>query len=184
MRNDLATVLLALFVPWETLPSLFNDMSICGDDCNTNCDKSRHTGLQACSIVWSKIRASLPEHVQDFVRNVEILRKSKEDADVDMIERKAAASAMQIAFNPDGDDGDEILDEASDINGSVDDDTLRTSYYLIKRRWAKEDRSITAGFAALQQPWRDLPTISAESFTPIHIFDPTSGIRQDISSTT
>jgi hypothetical protein len=51
------------------------------------------------------------EHVQEFARNVEILRKSKEDVDVDTTERKAAASAMQVTFDPDLDDAEDILDE-------------------------------------------------------------------------
>jgi len=87
MQNDLAGILLALFMPWESLPSLFNNaMSICGDGCNANCDQSSHTGLQACAIVWARVKDTLPEHVQEFARNVELLRKSKDDVDVDMAE--------------------------------------------------------------------------------------------------
>jgi hypothetical protein len=52
MQNDLAGNLLALFVPWEILPSYFDDVKdICGDECKVSCDRSSHTGLQACSIV-------------------------------------------------------------------------------------------------------------------------------------
>lgn len=110
MQNDLAGILLALFVPWETLPSLFDDvMNICGDECIAGCDQSCHTGLQVCAIAWSKIRSTLPEHVQDLARNVEILRKSKDDVDVDMAERQVAASAMQDTFDPGLDDTEESL---------------------------------------------------------------------------
>src|SRR5467141_1086199 len=184
MQNDLAEILLALFVPWETLPSLFDDvMSICGDECNAVCDQSCHTGLQACSIVWSRIVNTLPERVQDLARNVEILRKSKDDVDVDMAERKAAASAMQDAFNPDPEDIENMVDETTEINGSVDDDTLRLSYHLVRQRWAKEDRVTATDITPLLQPWDEPPTLSVESFKPI-LVDSTSGIRQDVSANT
>jgi hypothetical protein len=43
MRNDLAGILLPLFVPWEILPSLFNDvMDMCDDECNAGCNRSTH----------------------------------------------------------------------------------------------------------------------------------------------
>jgi Helitron helicase-like domain at N-terminus len=52
IQNDLAQILLLLFVPWQILPLLFNDaIKICGDECKPNCDQSSHTGLQVCSIV-------------------------------------------------------------------------------------------------------------------------------------
>jgi hypothetical protein len=141
MQNDLAGILLALFVPWEILPSLFIDvLDICGDECKTDCDRSSHTGLQACWIVWARVKETLPEHVQEYARNVEILRKSREDVDIDMAERKAAASAMQVAFDPDLDDADDRVEDSELMNGSVDDDTLRISYHLIRRRWAEGDR--------------------------------------------
>jgi hypothetical protein len=41
MQNDLGVIILALFVPWEELPKLFNDfMGVCGDGCDANCDGS------------------------------------------------------------------------------------------------------------------------------------------------
>jgi hypothetical protein len=184
IQNDLAGILLALFVPWETLPPLFNDaMYICGDNCKTDCDRSSHTGLQACSIVWAKVKDTLPEHVQEYARNVEILRKSKDDVDVDMAERKASASAMQTAFDPNLDDADNMIEEPELMNGSVDDDTLRLSYHLVRRRWAKEDNITTAGIPHLQRHWNDPPPLSLESFTPM-IVDSTCGIRQDVSNDT
>jgi hypothetical protein len=184
MQNDLAAILLALFVPWENVPPLFNNvMSICDDGCNVNCDQSSHTGLQACAIVWARVKDTLPEHVQEFARNVELLRKSKNDVDVDMAERKAAASAMQVSFNPDLDAVDEVLDESAQENGTVDDDSLRLSYHLIRGRWIREDNIAAAGVRSLQQPWKEPPNLSVESFTPM-VVDSGSGIRQDISADT
>src|SRR5436309_10702404 len=184
MQNDLAGILLALFVPWNALPSLFNDvMSICGDGCKANCDQSSHTGLQVCSIVWTRVMDTLPEHVQEFARNIEILRKSKDDVDVDMAERTASASAMQIAFNPDLDETEDVLDDSVQINSAVDDNTLHLSYHLIRQCWLREDHVTAASISPLQQPWKGPSTLSIESFTPM-IIDSVSGIRQDVSAET
>ena len=57
---------------------------------------------------------------KEFARNVEILRKSKEDTNVDMAEPTAAASAMQAAFDPDLDDAYDMPDELMQMNGVVD----------------------------------------------------------------
>ena len=57
-----------------------------------------------------------------------------------MAERKAAVSAMQDAFNPDPEDIENTVDETTEVNGSVDDGTLRLSYHLLRQRWVKEDR--------------------------------------------
>src|SRR6266480_6100335 len=158
-------------------------MSICGDGCKANCDQSSHTGLQVCSIVWTRVMDTLPEHVQEFARNIEILQKSKDDVDVDMAEWTASASAMQIAFNPDLDDTEDVLDDSVQINGAVDDNTLRLSYYLIRQRWLREDHVTAASISPLQQPWKGPSTLSIESFTPM-IIDSASGIRQDVSAET
>jgi Helitron helicase-like domain at N-terminus/PIF1-like helicase len=189
MQNDLAAVLLALFVPWDTLPPLFDDIiNLCGDDCNANCDQSSHTGLQVCSIAWVKVRDALPEHIQDFARNVQLLRKSKDDADVDKVERMTLASAMKEAFNPDLDNAQDTLDEVADINGtgingSVADDTLRLSYNLIRRRWITEDRSTVSDIEALRLPWQELPSLTIENYTPVAI-DSVPGTRLDVTPDT
>ena len=183
MENDLAGILLALFVPWETLPLLFNDtIYVCGDDCKTDCDRSGHTGLQVCSLVWTKVKDNLPEYVQEYARNVEILRKSKDDVEVDTAERMAAASAMQHAFDPDLGD-DDLTEESEPINDSVDDDTLRLSYHLIRRRWAEADAIAAANIPHLQRPWSIPPSLSIDSFTPMTV-DSVPGVRQDVSAET
>ena len=90
---------------------------------------------------------------------------------------------MQVIFNPDLDDSDEALDESVLENGTVDDDTLRLSYHLIRERWIREDSTTAASVRPLQQPWKEPPNLSIESFTPI-LVGSTSGIRQDVSPDT
>jgi hypothetical protein len=92
---------------------------------------------------------------------------------------------MQDAFNPDPEDIENTVDETTEINGSVDDDTLRLSYHLVRQCWAKEDRPrVTAtDITPLLQPWDEPPTLSVESFKPI-LVDSTPGIRHDVSANT
>jgi hypothetical protein len=123
---------------------------LCGDERKTDCDRSSHTGLQVCWMGWARVKETLLGYVQEYTQNVEILRKSREDVDIDMAERKAAASAMQVAFDPNPDDPDDMAKEL--MNGSVNDITLRLSYHLIERRWAKGDRITAADIPHLQQP--------------------------------
>jgi hypothetical protein len=89
--------------------------------------------------------------VRDYARNVKLLRKLKEDAMVDLVERTATAAAMQEALASDVVDDDR--DDADDVNTddgapddfartnttSIDDGTLRLSYQLIRRRWRSEE---------------------------------------------
>lgn len=76
---------LALFIPWEDLPSLVDDvMDICDDGCNACCNGSTHTSLH---VLWYG-----REHVRDYARNVELLRKLKEDGAPDEYQGRHAPS--------------------------------------------------------------------------------------------
>ena len=84
MEEDLATILLALFVPWQVLPSRFGDVAAtCHDESPPDSGP-----LSLSAIVWHSIKESLPDHIQDFARNVELLRKSQEDTEVDWKEKR------------------------------------------------------------------------------------------------
>jgi hypothetical protein len=91
--------------------------------------------------------------VRDYVRNIKLLRKLKEDAMVDLVERTATTAAMQEALASDvdldvdvddDDDDDGAPDDFARTNTtSIDDDTLRLSYQLIRRRWRSEERRLS-----------------------------------------
>jgi hypothetical protein len=72
MQNDLALILLALLVPWDQLPPLF---------ARFDCSDQAYKGY--CAAIWNEIRLSLPPHIQVVAQNIELLRKSKADAQVD-----------------------------------------------------------------------------------------------------
>jgi Helitron helicase-like domain at N-terminus/PIF1-like helicase len=191
MRNDLAGVLLPLFVPWENLPALFHDvMDICDDGCSAGCDGTTHTGFQASAAAWSRVKDFLPEHVRNYARNVELLRKIKEDAKVDLAEQTATEKAMREAVDSDVDvDDDNVEADDGMLNASaktkmnIDDDTLRLSYEVIKRRWRNDDDTIAAKIPALQLPWAPTADLSMRTFTPV-VPHPTSGIRWNTSADT
>jgi hypothetical protein len=192
MQNDLAAILLALFVPWEILPRLFNNsLSVCGDECDAHCNQSSHTGLHACAFVWTRVEPTLPQHVRDFARNIGLLRKSKRDVEVDMMERNAvSAFAMQGSLHLDDDDMDiladvdpESVDDGARVDGSVDDTSLCIASHLVRTRWRDQDGVAAAGIPALHEPWKEFPNLSLDNFTPTAV-DTASGFRQDISTET
>jgi hypothetical protein len=78
IQNDLAEVLLGLFVPWTQLPAL------CGlhaDGCRTTRD--------AYAEIWRIVEPTLPPHNRNFPSNIKLLRKSKEDSQSDAALRRA-----------------------------------------------------------------------------------------------
>jgi hypothetical protein len=102
-------------------------------------------------MAWANIKDSLPEHVQDYARNVGLLRKLKEDAKVDLAERTATAAALRDALDSDDDNDDDYnddydvdtddgeLDDSVQTNTGIDDDTLRLSYQVVRKRWRRDD---------------------------------------------
>ena len=85
MQNDLALGLLALLVPWESLPPLFAGI---------DCIAGRY--VDRCAEVWELVRLSLPPHLQAVARNIELLRKCKADAQVDATLRREARQPAQF----------------------------------------------------------------------------------------
>jgi hypothetical protein len=167
---------------------------VCGDECCTNCDKSSHTGLQASAFIWAQVEPTLPQHVQEFARNVELLRKSKHDVEVDMTERNAtSAFAMQGSIHLDALDNDalddmgilgdvetESVDDGTCPDGSVDDASLCIASHLVRTRRRDQDSVAAAGIPALHQPSKEFPDLSLDNFTPT-VVDTPSGIRKDLT---
>ena len=130
--NDIAEILLGLFVPWQDLPPL----------------SLRHaTSLNPYTRVWTAVEPSLPPHRQEFAKNVELLRKSKEDCQLDAILRKEAdgidgdgsfdrdIDELDLA-DFDSDDEDETCFENPATNVNVE--TLIAAYHSVQRSWHQE----------------------------------------------
>src|SRR5579871_4958877 len=72
IKNDLAELLLGFFIPWEHLPTLFQQHASQYD-----------TKHDACSKIWAIVEPTLSPHNRNFAENMELLRKSREDGRVD-----------------------------------------------------------------------------------------------------
>lgn len=76
IQNDLAEVLLGLFVPWENLASAVRQMPTTAE--------AAHDNLHH---VWAAIEPTRPAHIRNFAQNIELLRKSKADCQADAMFR-------------------------------------------------------------------------------------------------
>ena len=72
IENDLAEVLLGLFIPWSQLPILFQQYA-----------PLHETKRDACAHIWNAVKSTLPQHNWAFAENIVLLRKSKRDCEVD-----------------------------------------------------------------------------------------------------
>lgn len=78
IENDLTEVLLALFVSWDQLLPLFQRHTA-----------RNETKRDACAHIWKIIEPTLSFHNRSFARNIELLRKSKEDSQIDAMLRRS-----------------------------------------------------------------------------------------------
>ena len=153
MRNELALILLGLLVPWNLLPTLFT-MFNCADQ----------TYEDHCAEIWNIIRSSLPHHLQDVAQNIELLRKSKADAQVDAALRQEARDSAfsqttheewlddyEDLDNDDGNNGDDDNDDESpeSTRDFIDLDTLHLAFSIIRDKWADSDSQDAADIPSL-----------------------------------
>jgi hypothetical protein len=119
-------VLLGLFVPWKDLAPLF----------------LRHaTHLNPSTHVWTAVEPTLPAHIRDFTKNVELLRKSKQDCQ----QLRSAVNQVADDFGRDVDELDQTVFESGDegepsitdhVNVNVE--TLIVAYHSIRNTWHQE----------------------------------------------
>jgi hypothetical protein len=135
MQNDLAEILLALLVPWQLLPPLFLRLQ-----CSLDSYKDH------CAGIWLQIKPTLPNHLQDVAQNIELLRKSKEDATIDAIlrhnARQSALSRLHDNSESEDDNGEEtdlLVGTEPSADGPIDMETLYQAVSILKRQWAHSD---------------------------------------------
>ncbi|KAJ5100152.1 hypothetical protein N7532_007153 [Penicillium argentinense] len=131
--NDLAEILLGLFIPWEDLGPL-----LC---------RSKEQGNNYPQI-WATVEPTLSPHNRDFARNIDLLRKSKEDCQADAkLRESAAASAaydsydhhMGVIQRTDSySDNEEGVDSVHLQDETFKPETLIAAYGSIARLWQKE----------------------------------------------
>ncbi|KAH9203041.1 hypothetical protein DL95DRAFT_399711, partial [Leptodontidium sp. 2 PMI_412] len=175
MQNDLAEVLLGLFVPWNQLETLFRQHAA-----------GYKTTRDACAKIWKIVERTLSPHNRNFASNIELLRKSKEDYRIDAALRRAM-NTFEDTFDHNLDDEiaanlDYDVEEPLDtLNENFSTETLIAAYYSIAMSWRKE--SLVAGqriltlLAGTTQPL----ALQSENLLPLDIFRlntyATSGLR-------
>lgn len=185
--NDLSVILLALFVCWQHLPLLFSHAATTPDQDSS----SDYNLLNFCSVAWTTAKHSLPEYIQDLARNVQLLRKSKEDAEIDMMERNMSDSVTASTFVADSEiDSTFMTDMDLNVQNSdilpteiVGNDTLRLCYYLVRQNWMKDCRDIAADIPALYQPSDGVISLPRHDFTSFRLRTAPS-FRTDITTHT
>lgn len=129
--NDLAEILLGLFVPWHDLSAILSQFPTTQ---NTYCR------------VWTVVEPTLAPHNREFAANIDLLRKSKEDCHTDAKLRRSAykdddffdrhvADLDQGSCGSDNDDQNEI---SHSQNENFTAETLITAYHSIKQAWDRE----------------------------------------------
>jgi hypothetical protein len=142
--NDMAEVLLGLFIPWENLPSLLRQST-----------STPENSINRYYRVWTAIEPSLPAYIRTFASNIELLLKSKEDCQVDALLRKQSADHT-VPVDEDLRDEDPYLesdDESSRPESNIDEtfssETLLTAFSSISRLWDRELRDAQQRITAL-----------------------------------
>ncbi|KAJ5370019.1 uncharacterized protein N7496_006111 [Penicillium cataractarum] len=153
IQNDLAEILLGLFIPWQNLPSLFQ--------------QTHPTSAVTHDIlhhVWKCVEPTLPPHIRTFAENVELLRKSKSDCQADAILRtrsnERASPIAQELGNPlysmsDPESEDSL--PSQNLDGSLTKETLLAAFLAISRRWVKEAHDAQ----------RQIPTLASFLLPPL-----------------
>ena len=162
IRNDTAEVLLGLFVPWDRLPLLFQQHAATYD-----------VKRDACAHIWSIVEPTLSPQNRDFANNIEMLRKSKEDCQIDAALRRNDLS--QEFFDQEIDDialanaNLEADDDAPAYEG-LTSESLVATYHSIAKSWHREFTFAAQQFPNLFTDIRPAPDLQAKSLLPFDIF--------------
>ncbi|KAJ5343447.1 uncharacterized protein N7506_003271 [Penicillium brevicompactum] len=131
IANDLAEIFLGFFVPWENLRDIF----LC---------EPHETDF--FSRVWSSVKPTLAPHIQDFAANIELLRKSKDDCQVDARLRQTNHSAEVFDRHIDHIDSADLDPEDAQDDGSFINpederftaETLIAAYHTVSKTWGRD----------------------------------------------
>jgi hypothetical protein len=134
IQNDLAEVLLGLFIPWERLPNLVRQSPTRADNV--------HNILH---LIWATVEPTLPLSICTFAKNIERLRKSKSDCQANAILRKQSAqhtSPLDHDLSNPPYHSSDSEDETSLISAHADEilntETLLAAFFAVSKRWTHE----------------------------------------------
>jgi hypothetical protein len=166
IENDLAEILLGLFVPWERLATLV----LSNSSPTQNIRRDLHQ-------IWSTVQPALPAHCQTFAKNIKLLRKSQSDCQADAFLRKQAVEHTSPLDHelaeppyPASDSDEETRQLAPTADETLDTETLLAAFFAISRRWTLETLDAQ----------RHLPTLASWSLPP-EFLQPRGVLPLDIS---
>ncbi|KAJ5654961.1 hypothetical protein N7490_001964 [Penicillium lividum] len=132
IANDLAEILLGLFVPWDKLRERF----LCGSP-----------ESNVLSHIWSSVKPTLVPYIQEFATNIELLRKSKDDCQIDARLRHSLNDRAELYDrHVDNIDlaGHEQIDapDCDDFTAPEDErltaETLIAAYNTVTKTWGQD----------------------------------------------
>lgn len=167
IQNDLAEILLGLFVPWGDLLSLVQRIPTQAG--------YPHSILHQ---VWTLVEPTLPTYCRTFAQNIDLLRKSKDDCQADAVFRKRTSQHTSMIDHEladpsysDSDSGNEAPYPLSTEPESLSSETLIAALFSTSSRWAQEVQDAQSHIIALAA--NALPPLSLQSqyFRQIQISD-------------
>jgi hypothetical protein len=171
--NDVAEILLGLFVPWDQLSNLFRPYC---------------TKMDAYIQIWTAVEPTLAFHNRAFARNIELLRKSKEDCQADAKMWRSVNGAADsfhdadeyelASFDSDSEETEEFF-HLQDENFNAE--TLIAAYHSISKAWYRETLVTGRWIPPLLRAMDRTQTLSLQNLQPLNIFSTTayksSGLR-------
>jgi PIF1-like helicase len=135
---------------------------------STTCHDLKH---DACAPIWTIIEPTLPPHVRDFARNIELLRKSNEDCRIDAALREKANA--QDFFDQEVDDVDIANLDSDDDESSPEEltpESLIAAYHSIANSWHKELTIAAKSLPNISSAISPAPVLQLQSFIPLDVF--------------
>ena len=163
IENDIAEILLGLFVPWHRLPHLFSQHAA-----------TYSVKRDACAHIWSIVEPALSPHNRVFASNIELLRKSKEDCQIDAELRRNSNS--QDFFDREIDDVDLAMldsnpeDSSYSLHEELTSESLIAAYHSIALSWHKESLIAAQRIPNILSGTDHARIMQPESLLPLDIF--------------
>jgi hypothetical protein len=151
IQNDLAEVLLGLFIPWQKLPSLFH-----------RAQPAASSMPNFIQTVWTTVEPTLPPYIRTFARNINLLRKSKDDCQADVSLRSVAQNTSLLDQEltgpsyPESDSENEAMPGLQRNDESIGKETLLAAFLAIGRGWSND----------ANEAQRRIPTLISRSLPP------------------
>jgi hypothetical protein len=167
IQNDLAEILLGLFIPWERLPALVRQSPSRADNV--------HNILH---LIWTTVEPTLPLSIRTFAKNIELLRKSKSDCHADALLRKQSAQHTSpldhdLANPPysSSDSEDETPLVSAHADETLNTETLLAAFFAISKRWTHEAYDTQRKITTLEFNSPPPPCLLPQNLHPLDILN-------------